>query len=114
MIINDGEKFHVAMRRMYEGQLQRHFAGQVESADGAIVRATGYFFIYDETKAQYSKKKSQRVTILNLAESGYIVSLIPSSVNLDDLRYETIERSFLALTDGKDFLLDINEFSTRR
>lgn len=34
MIINDGEKFHVAMRRMYEGQLQRHFAGQVESPDG--------------------------------------------------------------------------------
>ena len=114
MIINEGEKFHVAMRRMYEGQLQRHFAGQVEKASGAIVRAVGYFFIYDESKAQYIKKKIQRITILNLAESGYIVSLIPSSVELDDLRYETVERSYLALTDGKDFRIDINEFSTRR
>ena len=102
------------MRRMYDGQLQRHFAGQVEAADGAVVRATGYIFIYDDDKAQYIKKTAKRTTILNLAESGYIVNFIPSTVNLDDLRYEVIDRTFLAFTDGKNFVLDINEFNTRR
>ena len=102
------------MRRSYDGQLQRHFVGQVDSADGAIVRATGYVFIYDDNKAQYIKKPPQRTTILNLAESGYFVNLIPSTVNLDDLRYEVIDRTSLAFTDGKSFVLDINEFSARR
>ena len=51
---------------------------------------------------------------MNLGESGYIVNIIPESLNIDDLRYETIDRKFLALTDGKDYRLDINEFNTRR
>ena len=67
------------MRRKYDGQLQRHFAGQVDAVDGATVRATGYVFIYDDDKAQYVKKESQRTTILDLAESGYIVNFIPSN-----------------------------------
>ena len=102
------------MRRLYDSQLQRHFAGQVDSADGVIVRATGYVFIYDDKKAQYIKKTPQRTTILNLAESGCFVNLIPSTVNLDDLRYEVIDRTNLVFTDGKTFVLDINEFSARR
>ena len=102
------------MRRSYDGQLLRHFVGEVDSADGVIVRATGYVFIYDEKTAHYIKKAPQRTTILNLAESGYFVNLIPSTVNLDDLRYEVIDRTNLVFTDGKNFVLDINEFSARR
>lgn len=113
-MISKGEKFHVVMRRMYETQLQRHFVGQVDAVEGAIVRATGYVFIYDESKVQYIKKKSQRTTLLDLAESGYIVNFIPQPVELDDLRYEYIDRTYLALTDGKGYELDINEFGTKR
>lgn len=114
MIIEVDEKFHVVMRRHYENQVQRHFIGKVDAVMGAIVRATGYAFIYDEMKAQYLKKDVPRTTIMNLAESGYIVNILPPTVDIDDLRYETIDRNFLALTDGKDYRLDINEFSTRR
>lgn len=114
MIISQGEKFHVVMRRSYEGQVRRHFLGTADAVMGAIVRTTGYVFIYDDMKAQYIKKQSKRTTIMNLAESSYIVNFIPQSVSIDDLRYETIDRTFLALTDGKGFQLDINEFSTKR
>lgn len=114
MIISPGEKFHVIMRRNYEGQVQRHFIGIADVVEGSIVRADGYAFIYDETKAQYIKKQAKRTTILNLAESGYIVNLIPPAVDIDELKYETIDRTFLAITDGKGYLLDINEFGTRR
>ena len=114
MLINQGDKFHVVMRRNYESQVRRHFVGKADTSLGSIVRATGYVFIYDEMKAQYIKKESPRTTIMDLAGSGYIVNFIPESVDIDDLRYETIERTFLALTDGKGFMLDINEFGTKR
>lgn len=113
-IISQGEKIHVVMRRSYEGQVRRHFVGQAEAVSGAIVRATGYVFIYDEMKAQYIRKDASRTTIMNLAGSGYIVNMVPPSVKLEDLRYETIDRTFLAITDGKGFMLDINEFGTKR
>lgn len=114
MIIIPGEKFHIVMRRNYESQVQRHFIGAADVVEGATVRATGYAFIYDEMKAQYVKKLAKRTTILDLAESGYIVNLIPPAVDIEDLKYETIDRNFLAITDGKGYQLDINEFGTRR
>jgi hypothetical protein len=114
MVVEKGEKFHVIMRRNYETQVKRHFVGQADEVEGAVVRATGYVFIYDEMKAQYLKKDKQRTTILDLAGSGYIVNFIPQSVDLNDLHYKTIDRAFLAVTDGKEFLLDINEFGTKR
>jgi len=114
MLINPGEQFHVVMRRNYETQVRRHFVGKIDASLGSIVRATGYVFIYDEMKAKYIKKESQRTTIMDLAGSGYIANLIPESVKIDDLRYETIERTYLALTDGNGFELDINEFGTKR
>lgn len=66
MIITQGEKFHVVMRRTYENQVRRHFIGQVDVAVDAVVRATGYVFIYDESKAQYIKNAAQRTTVMNL------------------------------------------------
>ncbi|MGB5490165.1 MAG: hypothetical protein WBM76_04995 [Woeseiaceae bacterium] len=114
MIIIPGEKFHVVMRRNYENQVQRHFIGAADVVEGSVVRASGYAFIYDEMKAQYIKKPVKRTTILDLSESGYIVNLIPSTIDIDELRYETIDRTFLAISDGKGYLLDINEFGTKR
>lgn len=113
-VIGIGEKFHVVMRRNYNSQIQRHFVGQVEAADGSIVRATGYVFIYDELKAQYIKKNAPRTTVIDLAESGYIVNIIPQTVAIDDLRYEVIDRTYLAFTDGAGFVLDINEYGVKR
>ena len=114
MIISIGDKFHVIMRRMFESQVQRHFAGEVLAADGPVVRATGYVFIYDEMKAQYVKKATPRTTIFDLSESGYIANILPQEVAIDDLHYQTVNRSYLAVVDGKGFELEINEFSVRR
>ena len=114
MLIQAGEKIHVITRRNFESQLRTHFAGKIDAVDGTDVRTTGYVFIYDERSAQYVRKRSLRTTILDLSESGYIVNLIPSNVNLDELRYEMFERSELFLTDGRDFRLNINEFGAHR
>jgi hypothetical protein len=114
MIIGKGEKIHVMMRRMFEGQVRRHLAGEVLQAEGSVVRVRGFVFIYDETKAQYVKKANERTTILDLSESGYIVNVLPESVIVGELRYETIDRTFLVVVDGRGFSLDINEFGVKR
>ncbi len=114
MVIQPGEKVHVIMRRMYESQVRRHFVGVIKAVDGANVRASGYVFIYDDRTAQYVRKQTPRTTVLNLAESGYIVNVIPPAVDLDEVRYETIDRTELFFTDGKDFRLNVNEFGVRR
>lgn len=114
MLIRKGEKIHVIMRRAFESQVRRHFAGEVIEAEGAVVRAAGYVFIYDELKAQYIKKVQPRTTIFDLSSGGYIVNLLPEDVLIQDLQYTTVDREFQAMTDGKGFSLDINEFSVRR
>jgi hypothetical protein len=114
LIIEKGEKIHVVMRRIFESQVQRHFAGAVGEVEGAIVRAVGYVFIYDLMKAQYTKKAEMRTTILDLSQSGYIVNVLPTSVVINDLRYETVNREYLAVVDGKGFSLDVNEFGSKR
>ncbi len=114
MLIDVGEKIHVIMRRNFESQMRRHFAGEVAAGSGAEVRATGYVFVYDDRSAQYVRKQTKRTTVLDLAESDYIVNIIPPMVNLDEVRYETIDRSELFFTDGKNFRLNINEFGIRR
>ena len=114
MIIGTGEKIHVIMRRMYEKQVQRHFLGTVLEAEGAVVRAQGHVFIYENISGKYEKKDDQRTTILDLSESGYIVNVLPEAVHLQDLRYEVVDRDHTALIDGKGFELDINEFGANR
>lgn len=114
MLIEPGEKIHVIMRRTFESQVRRHIAGEVVAASGAEVRVTGYVFVYDERSAQYVRKNTRRTTILDLGSSGYIVNIIPQTIDLDTVRYETIDRSELFFTDGKDYRLNINEFGVRR
>jgi hypothetical protein len=60
------------------------------------------------------KKAEPRTTILDVSESGYVVNILPRSVSLSDLRYETVDREFLAVVDGKGFALDVNEFGAKR
>lgn len=114
MLIEPGEKIHVIMRRTFESQVRRHLAGEVIAVSGAAVRVTGYVFIYDDRAARYVRKNSKRTTILDLGSSGYIVNIIPPSVDLESVRYETIDREELFFTDGKDYRLNINEFGPRR
>ena len=114
MLIETGEKIHVIMRRTFESQVRRHIAGEVVAASGAEVRVTGYVFVYDEKSAQYVRKSPMRTTILDLSSSGYIVNVLPESIDLEAVRYETIDRAELFFTDGKGFRLNINEFGIRR
>ena len=68
---------------------------------------------------QYVRKPEQRVTVVDLADSGYVVNFIPVDIDLAKLSYKYIaqpseRKKTLVVTDGDSFSLDINEFGLSR
>ncbi len=114
MIINKGEKIHIIYRRLLESESRRHFVGEVLEVSDSVVRIQGKAFILDSSKNQYIRKPETRTTIIDLAESGYIVNIIPNTVSVTNLRYELNKDKNLVVTDGLAFSLDINEFGFQR
>jgi hypothetical protein len=113
MFIEVGEKFHVMYRSLYEKSTRRHFLGKVIASQGSVCRLEGYAFIYDDKNTEFIKKPEQRVTIINLAENGYIVNVVDHSVVLEDVHYKYTRDFGLVATDDKNFSLNINEFNSK-
>lgn len=114
MIVSNGEKLHVCVRRMLDDETRRHYVGEVAEAAGAVVRLKAWMFIFDNTRNEFVRKPELRTTIMDLGESGYTVSVIPANVDLGELRYAINRDRRLVVTDGEAFSLDINEFGPRR
>ena len=113
MIVEVGDKVHIIYRALYEKSTRRHFLGEIVAADRALCRIEGFAFVYDQKTESYVKKLGKRTTIVDLGESGYIVNMIASDVNLDSVFYRYQSEMGLVATDGKNFLLDINEFGLK-
>lgn len=113
MIVEVGEKIHVVYRSLYEKSTRRHFVGTIVAAQEALCRVDGYAFIYDDKKTEFVKKSGLRTTIIDLAESGYVVNIIDPGVNLDEVHYRYMPGDGLMATDRKDFFLNINEFGSK-
>lgn len=113
MIIDKDEKLHIMYRAMYDGATRRHFIGKVLSAQGAICRLAGYVFIYDQKTTMFVRKIKERTTIIDIAESGYIVNVIHPDTDLGAVEYKYDNESGVICTDGENFSLNINEFTPR-
>lgn len=113
MIIQTGDKVHIIYRALFENSTRQHFIGEVVAAEGALCRVKGYVFVRDPKLDTYQRKQNRRVTIVDLAESGYIVNVIDIDIDLDKVRYRYLPEQGLVVTDDKDFVLDINEFGLR-
>ena len=50
MLVEIGEKVHIAVRRMFETDLRRHFVGEIKAANDSVVRLIGYSIVYDKNK----------------------------------------------------------------
>lgn len=108
MTLKKGERIFVAFRRNFEGDQRRHFIGEVESSDEHTVRATGYVFIMSLYK-KFEKKPEKRTQVISLTDARNIINLIPENADPENIEYIT-KANRLYLSDGEDFLYDINEF----
>ena len=111
MLLKPGEKIHVITRRHFDGDLRRHFVGQVVAATENTARVRGYTFVFYPGPNEYVRRPDLRERIIALSDAGNIVNVIPENVNLEDLIYRASEQNRLVVTDRKSFSLDINEFS---
>ena len=108
MILQPGEKLFVASRRNFEHDQRRHFVGEVVQCTEHVVRAVGYVFMMNLNN-RFEKKPEKRTQIFSLTDSRVIINVIPMDANPDQIEYIT-QANRLYLTDGHDFIYDINEF----
>jgi uncharacterized protein YllA (UPF0747 family) len=87
--------------------------GEVKKTDGTACRIVGNAFVYDSKTTMFVKKEEIRTTIIDLAESGYVVNVINRDVDLTKMFYKYDTSKGLVLTDGKGYSLNINEFGLR-
>jgi len=114
MVLEQGEKIHVIMRRNFENDLRRHFIGEVVIANETLARVEGFAFVLDSTSGRYIRRPEKRIRIISLTDSGNIINVLPDNANIEDAQYTQTQDSKLVVSDGKTFSLDINEFGASR
>lgn len=114
MLLNIGEKVHIISRRAFEGDLRRHFVGEIMGISDTAVRVNGYSFIFHEGVGEFQRKPELRVRIFSLIDARIIINVIPRSSEIGKVTYRLSKENNLIATDGEHFQLDINEFGPQR
>lgn len=108
-----GEKLHIITRRLFDGDLRRHFAGEVTAVSGELCEVRGYAFVFNPGVNRYDKRPELRTRLFSVGHDGLIVNKIPRETSITALDYRSVEKG-VVVTDGGTFSLDINEFGTSR
>lgn len=114
MVLNEGDKVHVILRRFFEDEPRRHFMGEVISSSESVARVFGLIYVLDTAKMVYVAKKEPRTRILSLIDSGNIINILPAEADLAKAVYTTSSEGQLVVTDHETFTLDIHEFGALR
>ncbi len=106
-VLSPGEKVHLVFRRLFPGDVRRHFVGEIQAVADDQIRVTGHAFVFDEHSNEYQRKPEQRTRVFSLS-TPVNVNVIPTGVDPAQVFY--CERAGrLVVTDGGDFTLDVNE-----
>ncbi len=100
------------LRRRFEDDIRRHFAGLVEAVSERAVRIRGYGFIFQPGMSAYRRLPHERVLIFPLGDSGTLFNVLPEGVDPAALDYAVI-KGRLMITDKQGFELEINEFGPK-
>jgi hypothetical protein len=104
-----GEKLHIMTRRLFADDVHPHFVGEISAVAGPLFKARGCSFVFDSGTNSYVKHPSARTRLFSLSDAGYIITVIPQEVDLNSLEYRIVSGR-LAITDGREVSLEINEF----
>jgi hypothetical protein len=106
-ILKVGENIHVIHRKLYEGDIHRHFVGVVQACEGALVRVKGNLFAMDAKTNQFMKRDSPRTRIISLDSGEVIVNVLPEQVDIDQISYKPRPGGGFQVTDGSAWHFDI-------
>jgi hypothetical protein len=109
MLISKGEKIHVVHRRLFEKDTRKHFVGEVEAFEHGILRAVGNVYVIEDVKENVFRRKPEPRTRIIRVDGSVFVNVLPTTVNLDKIRYEG-RGGNLRVTDGAGWHLDVKEF----
>jgi hypothetical protein len=112
MLLKEGDKILVTHRRLFEKDETRFFVGRVDAYEAGVVKVTGHSFVRDMIGGRVIEKTDERTKVLSLSSGTLIVYQLPDAVALDMLTFEGRE-GLLALTDGKEFTLNLAEHPQR-
>jgi len=104
-----GDKLHIMTRRLFADDVHPHFVCEIPAVAGSLFKAVGYSFVFDSGTNSYVKHTQVRTRLFSLSDAGHIINVIPQEVDLQSLQYRTASGR-LAVTDGRGFALEINEF----
>lgn len=107
-----GEVIHVIERRIFSGDVRRHFVGEIEACTNWALRVKGYLFVYDSGASAFLRKPEIRTRVIPL-DNRVIINVLPNGVSFDSVSYTLDAEGNLTLTDGADFELDVSEFSAK-
>lgn len=109
-VLKEGDKILIAHRRLFEKDEPRFFVGFVEAYECGIVKSTGYSYVRDPMNGQLIKKAERRTKLVSLSAGTVIVYLLPEEVLFDSVWFTT-EAGHMTLTDGKQFTMNLTEFT---
>ena len=110
-VLSVGEKVHVVFRRLFDGDVRRHFVGEIGAVRGDLVRAVGYTFVFDADTNRYERKPEERTRVFSLT-AEINLNVVPASADISKVFYHRGDNG-LVVTDGTEFTLDVNEFGQR-
>jgi len=114
MVLGQGEKVHLMVRRLFEKDLRRHFIGEVVEVSEHLARMEGHVYVLDNATGQYSRRPTRRIRVIGLADPGNIINVLPPGADLENVKYVESQQGALVVTDDKTFTLDVNEFGATR
>lgn len=112
-LLEKGEKLHVIERRMFDGDVRRHFVGEVEACSETAVRVTGYAFVCNAGTGNFDRREPERTRIIPLNSSGVVVYVIPREIDVESVRYEWATGNRLVVRSGR-WQLFLDEFAGAR
>ena len=111
-LLKSGEIVHLIERRMFPDDVRRHFVGQIEVVSDRAIRLRGYLFVYDAGSSKFFRKPEIRTRVVPL-DNRVVINVLPEGVSVEEVHYIHDADGNLSLTDGREFELDISEFSAK-
>jgi hypothetical protein len=112
MPLSTGTKIHVLDRRLFDGDVRRHFVGEVEAVANSVARVRGYMFVHEPGKSSYVRSRREQVRIVALIDARLIIRILPPETAIAEVEYRA-EGNRTIVTDGR-FELEIADFGAHR